>query len=59
MRHWQKQTCTTATFIQVPEEEKLSSACSSAPNMAKQIDTGIPEDTIKTQHNLERKNINS
>lgn len=55
-RNWQKKTCSTNTFVQVPKQEKFPSACSSATNVTKQIDTWIPEDTIKTQHNLEAKN---
>lgn len=36
------------TFIEVPEEEELPSAGSCAANMPEQIDTWIPEHSVKT-----------
>lgn len=40
------------TFVEVPEQEELAPTCSRASHMAEQIDTGVPEDTVETQHHL-------
>lgn len=44
------------TFIKIPEEEEFSSACSGGADVTKQIHTGIPEHTVKTQHHLQASN---
>lgn len=40
------------TFVEVPEEEEFSPAGCSTAHMAKQVHTGVPEHTVKTQHHL-------
>lgn len=43
------------TFVKIPKQEKLSPAGCRTANMTKQIDTWVPEHTIKAQHNLKRR----
>lgn len=42
----------TTTFVKIPKQEKLSSACRCTADMAEQIHTRIPKHAIKTQNNL-------
>lgn len=41
------------TFVEVPEEEEFSPTCRGGADMTKQVDTGIPEHTVETQHHLQ------
>lgn len=36
------------TFVEVPEEEEFAPTCRGGADMTKQVDTGIPEHTVKT-----------
>ena len=42
-------------FVQVPEEEQLSSWRRGAAHVTKQVGWWVPEHTVKAQHHLERK----
>lgn len=40
------------SLVEIPEQKQLTTAGSCTPNMAKQVCTGVPEHTVKTQNNL-------
>lgn len=40
------------TFIQIPEEKEFAPACSCGADMTEQVNTWVPEHTVKTQHHL-------
>ena len=44
------------TFVEVPEEEQFAAAGSGGAHVTKQVHTGVPEDTVETQHHLEEGN---
>ena len=49
---WKYENEKAVTFVEVPEEEELTPARSRTADMAKQIDTWVPEHPVKTQHHL-------
>lgn len=43
----------TFTFIEVPEEKQFPSTSRGTSHVSKEVNAGIPEYSIKTQHHLE------
>lgn len=40
------------TFVEVPEEKQFPSTGCGTSHMSKEVNTGVPEYSIKTQHHL-------
>lgn len=40
------------TFVEIPEEKQFPSTGRGTSHMSKEVNTGVPEYSIKTQHHL-------
>lgn len=40
------------TFVEIPEEKQFPSTGCGTSHMSKEVNTGVPEYSIKTQHHL-------